>query len=222
MDRQYPTPRDVSNASPEQLQRSLRRVLASLDAPTEFLYESEFAYANGRKGPLLMVGALRGAWRDHIRRNAASPRFCAGTCSPHRADDGRVTLDLVAARGRARGAAHQRTMNLSIMRGIGEVRFVDADTAPTAATEAAPTARPAEAPAAAPSEAPPSAVTAAAILSGFADFKTKPTLDKLAALAATIESWRAAGAGEGDAGQIDKIATLLRDKGRAYVASKGG
>jgi hypothetical protein len=63
MDKSYSTPRDVGNASIDDVVRALNRVLRSVEGSTNFIYQSEFEYANGRKAPLLMVGALRGPWR---------------------------------------------------------------------------------------------------------------------------------------------------------------
>ena len=214
MDRQFSSPRLVASSSPEETQRALRRVVRGLTGPVEFVYEAEFEFANGRKAPLLMVGALRGAWRDHIRRNAASPGFCAGACHPRRGKDGRLVLELVPARGRARGGAHARAINLSLMRGIGEVTFVDS---PSAATGTASTETEKRETAAGAARAP----DADALLADFADFKAAPTLVKLSALQAGIEAWRAAGSG-GNAVQVEKVATLLAEKGRAYVAAKRG
>lgn len=217
MDRQFSTPRALAGSSPEEIQRALRRVLSGLQDATEFLYEAEFAFANGRKAPVLMVGALRGAWRDYIRRNAAAAGFCAGACHPRRGDDGRLVLELVPVRGRARGGSHSRTINLSLIRGLGEVRFVDAATDASAAA-------PPPASAAAQSAPPPgdAAPDADALLAAFAAFKAAPTASRLDALLAGIAAWRAAGGGGEKAAQIEKIAALLADKGRAYVAAKSG
>ena len=107
---------------------------------------------------------------------------------------------------------------------LGEVQFVDAPAA-TPATSGGPppagdeAASGGDAAAAAP---PASAPDDAALLEAFNDFKAAPTAAKLDALLAGVAAWRAAGGGGDKAAAVEKMATVLEQKGRAYVASKGG
>lgn len=215
MDKQYGSPREVANATFDDLLKALRRVLRNLDGSAEFLYQAEFEYANGRKAPLLMIGGLRGAWRDYMRRNAASTRFASGTCQVLH-EDGRALLELRRERGRGGGAAHTRIINNEVLRKLGaSARFIETTVAP-----AAPSAAPRDA------KAGTSPVAdAGTILADFNTFKAAPTMERLEALVAAVEAWKAAAPGappDPRAPQIEKLATLLAEKGRAYVQAKRG
>lgn len=232
MDRTFGSPRDVSNATPDDVTRALDRVLRTLARPARFIYAAEYEFQNKRRGPLLMIGELRGPWREYVRRNASSPRFAAGTCTVRRDEGGRMVVELVAERGRATGSAHERAINAGPMRRIGQARFVEAPVTPAAeientagtagATLAAPDAPAPEAAPAAPSPA------AADILARFAAFKAGPTAEGLEQLLADIDAWRAeraadrSAAPEPAAAQIEKLGALLAQKGRAYLAAKSG
>jgi hypothetical protein len=247
MDRTFGSPRDVSNASPDDLARALNRVVRSLERPARYIYEAEYEYQNKRRAPLLMIGELRGPWREYVRRNAGSPRFSAGTCTVRRDEGGRVVLELAPERGRASGAAHARAVNAGLMRRVGgEVVFVAAvatadaatdgaaDTAQTDAgstTLAAPASTPRPVPDATPDTptAPAARIPEAAdILARFNAFKAAPTAALLEQLSADIEGWRARRAADPGAApdpaavQIEKLRTLLAQKGQAYVAAKSG
>jgi hypothetical protein len=227
MDRTFGAPRDVSNATPDDVARALDRVLRTLARPARFIYAAEYEFQNKRRGPLLMIGELRGPWREYVRRNASSPRFAAGTCTVRRDEDGRIVLELAAERGRATGSAHERAINAGPMRRIGQARFVEAAATPAAEPEeTAGTAPQAAAAARAPQAAP--APAAADILARFAAFKAGPTAEGLEQLLADIDAWRAArtadpgAAPEPAAAQIEKLGALLAQKGRAYLAAKSG
>ncbi|MDX1512109.1 MAG: hypothetical protein R3174_00055 [Gammaproteobacteria bacterium] len=238
MDKSYSTPGDVAKASQEDVARLLGRVLRTVSGTTQFIYEADFGFANGRKGPLLMVGALRGAWREYIRRNAASPRFAAGECEVKKDDSGKLIIELRASRGKGTNASHARALNAGPLRRLGaQARFVTEATA----SEPVPAAEPADVPEADAAGETPAPVAAPeadqgeadigalgqSILKQFAGFKTAPTMEVLTELTGKISRFnelRASGA-EPDpkaAQQIGQIANLLDTKGRAYVAQKGG
>jgi hypothetical protein len=222
MDRTFGSPRDVSNATPDDVARTLDRVLRTLARPARFIYAAEYEFQNKRRGPLLMIGELRGPWREYVRRNASSPRFAAGTCTVSRDEDGRILLELAAERGRATGSAHERAINTGPMRRIGgQARFVASAAAPGADPEATAGSAAAGAPAA-------PAPAAAAILARFAAFKAGPTAEGLEQLLSDIDAWRAERAAAPDAApepaaaQIEKLGALLAQKGPAYLAAKSG
>lgn len=231
MDRTFGSPRDIANATPDDVARALNRVLRTLERPARFIYEAEYEFQNKRRAPLLMIGELRGPWREYVRRNASSPRFSAGTCTVRRDEDGRIVLELAPEHGRASSAAHARAINAGPMRRIGgEARFVAPGATPAAtgddATGAEPKAAPTIAPAPASQASP--APEAADILTRFAAFKAGPTPEALDQLMADIEAWRAQRASDPGAApdpaaaQIDKLGALLAQKGRAYLAAKSG
>ena len=225
MDKSYSTPRDVGNASIDDVVRALNRVLRSVEGSTNFIYQSEFEYANGRKAPLLMVGALRGPWREYVRRHANSPGFAAGECEARKDAGGKIQLDLNANRGKGTGPSHARILNAGPLRRIGvEARFVgvlagggaaaadsESGSGPAAATAAGE-------PAAADAEA-----LGKAILDGFAGFKARPTMESLGALTEQIARFRElAPSGTRLEQQVGQIGKVLETKGRAFVRSKGG
>ena len=232
VDKTYSTPSDVAKASQEDVARLLGRVLRTVSGTTQFIYEADFGFANGRKGPLLMVGALRGAWREYIRRNAASPRFAAGECEVKKDDSGKLVIELRANRGKGTNASHVRALNAGPLRRLGaEARFVTTATVTGSADKAdADVAGETPAPVAAPEADQGEAdlgTLGQSILKQFAGFKTAPTMEVLTELTGKISRFnelRASGA-EPDpkaAQQIGQIAKLLETKGRAYVAQKGG
>ncbi len=233
MDKIYSSPGDVGNASAEDVARALNRVLRRIEGKTQFIYQAGFGFANGRKGPLLMVGALRGAWREYIRRHASSPEFAAGECEVRKDDSGKLILEHRATRGKGTNPSHERTLNSGPLRRMGaEARFV------TASAAGAP---------AAPIVAETSAIEGAdkstdaipeedhrnadidalgkSILVRFGEFKSGPTMDILSDLTSQILQFNALR----DSGvatetqitqQIEKIAKLVETKGRAYVDQK--
>lgn len=219
MDRTFGAPRDVSHATPDDVARALDRVLRTLARPARFIYAAEYEFQNKRRGPLLMIGELRGPWREYVRRNASSPRFAAGTCTVRRDEDGRMVLELAAERGRATGSAHERAINAGPMRRIGQARFVESAAAPGAEREGTAGTVPQAAPA---TPAP----SAADILTRFATFKAGPSAEGLEQLLTDIDAWRAeraadpGAAPEPKAAQIEKLGALLAQKGRAYLAAK--
>lgn len=230
MDRTFGSPRDVANASPDDVARALNRVLRTLERPARFIYEADYEFQNKRRAPLLMIGELRGPWREYVRRNASSPRFSAGTCTVRRDEAGRMVLELAPERGRASSAAHARAINAGPMRRIGgEVRFVAPGASPAADEDTASAepdaARAGTSPAAAPTAPAPAA---ADILTRFAAFKAGPTAEALEQLMADIETWRAhramdpGASPDPAAAQIEKLGALLAQKGRAYLAAKSG
>lgn len=225
MDRTYNSPRDVSSASQEDVARSLGRVIRGLSSRVNFIYHSDYAYAGGRRGPLLMIGALRGQWREHVRRNASATGYASGECELVEEDGGRVLL-LAKDRGRGIGVAAISTLNSRLMRGTGATaRFVDSPgvAAPRSTAAPAPAVGGDARTATATAESDPVALLKT-LLAGFAAFKAAPTLDKLDALAARVQAWQALDGSVTDGvkggGQVVAIDRLLREKGRAYVASK--
>ena len=229
MDRTYHSPRDVSSASQEDVARALARAIRGLSGRRQFIYHGDFAYAGGRRGPLLMIGALRGAWREHVRRNASATGFASGECEIVDEQGERVLL-LARAHGRGIGVAAVSTLNSRLMRGTGvSARFVEhlgETPAPATTTPAAAGTPSVPQPPTAPttSEGTDPGALLKTILAAFADFKSAPTMAKLDALSARVAAWQALGeAAAGDAraaGQVAAIDRLLREKGRAYVASK--
>jgi len=236
MDRTYSSPRDVGNATPDDVTRTLSRVLRRVEGRAQFVYQAEFEYANGRKAPLLMVGALRGPWREFVRRNAGAAGFAAGECEVHRDEEGRLQVRLHATRGRGAGPSHERAINAGPMRRAGgSARFVESlGEAPAAAASTGsgtagsePAAGGGDA-AGAGAEIDPKAEVAA-INRQFAEFKAGPTAEKLEALEAAIARWRELGGSfpDGavdakDAQRVEAMAKLVAEKGRAYVERKGG
>lgn len=242
MDRSYSTPGDVSNASSEDVARALNRVLRRIEGTTQFIYQAEFEYANGRKEPLIMVGALRGAWREYIRRHASSSGFAAGACEVHRDDSGKLILELKAHRGKGTNRSHERSLNSGPLRRAGaEARFVPAS---TASSGTVPSSNATEMTADALSEADQGdggvdsrlevnqdeqdiGALGKSILERFSAFKKDPTMEQLTELMSRIDQFRelrASGA-ETEANvlqQIEQIARLLENKGRAFVEQKGG
>lgn len=225
MDKSYSTPKDVGNASIDDVVRALNRVLRTVEGTTNFIYQSEFEYANGRKAPLLMVGALRGPWREYVRRHASSPGFAAGECEAKKDADGKIRLALKADRGRGTGPSHARTLNAGPLRRIGvEARFVSvlAGGEPAKADSESGSGSGAATPAKEPAAADAGAL-GKAILEGFAGFKARPTMESLAALREQIARFRELGkSGTRLEQQIEQIGKLLAAKGRAFVQRKGG
>ena len=242
MDRTYSSPRSAANATAEDVARALHRVVRAGPRRANFIFKTDFEYSGGRRGPLLMIGALRGEWREYVRRNAGASTFAAGECMI-RAADGRAELCLKSERGRGGNSINARLLNAGLLRGTGtSVRFVDelpASSEGKAAAVGANAEKPVS-PEASSTTTTPAAMRpppvagsddgvqrVAAILRAFKDFRDAPTAAKLEALQADIARWKDLAAtlppesmqAKG-AQQVAAIARLLDEKGRAYVAGR--
>ncbi len=231
MHRDFKTPQDVYNASPDRIERCLARVLRQGFESRPFLYRLKFRYQGGQSAPLLYIGTLGRAWHDYINENARANDLATGTCELQRGDTGRIRIRLDVKSGRGKRDANLALLNRSLRFLNAEIAF--ADTAKPAgdrtrapsvnisagSTKTIPDTQP---------PAPPDLNKEFKVIrDSFESFKSKPTpsaLDELNSRIQRVQSdleSRPELMDSKGAKMVAQLKTLLAEKGAAFVAKQG-